>query len=169
MHHPPFCLTSNDLNGSFTKEQVFNQFGCEGGNTSPQLSWDNAPEGTKSFAIFMHDPDAPTHGGFWHWAVYNIPASTSSLPAGAGNPENNLLPQGVLMGRADAGAHAYCGPCPPPGDFTHRYEITIYALNTEKMDGVDKDTPINQVEFRVVTEWELARATYTAHFRRKEA
>jgi Raf kinase inhibitor-like YbhB/YbcL family protein len=166
MDHSAFHLFSNDLKGTFSMDQVFNQFGCTGSNNSPHLAWNNAPEGTKSFAIFMHDPDAPTHGGFWHWVVYNIPASTTSLPAGAGNPESNLLDEGVLMGKADAGANMYCGPCPPPGDFTHRYEITIYALNTDKMDGVDEETPVNQAEFRVVTEWEIARATLTAHFRR---
>ena len=168
MSKSTFSLHSDDLGGSFTMDQVFNAFGCTGGNNSPHIAWSNVPEGTKSFALFMHDPDAPTHGGFWHWAVYNIPVDHLELPAGAGAEGGSSLPNGAIMGRADAGKNAYCGPCPPPGDFTHQYIITVYALNTDKMDGVDENTPINQVEFRVVTEWEIARASIIAHFKREK-
>ncbi len=87
-----FTLASTDISagGQIAEAQVFNGFGCKGGNLSPALSWSNPPAGTQSFALLMHDPDAPTGSGWWHWVVYNIPASVSSLPAGAGDPQKNL-------------------------------------------------------------------------------
>ena len=103
-------------------------FGCGGGNRSPQLSWSDAPEGTKSFAITCFDPDAPTGSGFWHWVVVNIPASTTQLALDAGNPKSGLLPPGALMTRTDFGAPGYGGPCPPPGK-PHRYFFKLYALS----------------------------------------
>src|SRR5207248_9322379 len=78
--------------GKIADAQVYNSFGCKGGNVSPELSWSSATSRSKSFAILMHDPDAPTGSGWWHWVVYNIPASVSSLPAGAGDPKKSLLP-----------------------------------------------------------------------------
>ena len=82
-----FSLSSNDLGGEATKTQEFNGFGCSGDNQSPQLFWENAPEGTKSFAITMYDPDAPTGSGFWHWVVFDIPANVNELATNAGNVE----------------------------------------------------------------------------------
>ena len=79
-----FTLTSTDVGGQATDQQVYNGFGCTGRNQSPQLSWANAPAGTKSFAVTMYDPDAPTGSGWWHWVVFDLPASTSMLPTGAG-------------------------------------------------------------------------------------
>ena len=77
---------------TLTEEQVFNGFGCSGKNLSPALQWSGAPEGTKSFALTLYDPDAPTGSGWWHWVVYNIPASATSLPEGAGSPDGEKLP-----------------------------------------------------------------------------
>jgi len=127
-----FTLASKDLGGQFTNEFVAGNFGCNGKNRSPELHWSNPPSGTKSFAITMYDPDAPTGSGFWHWVVINIPAFTSQLMQGAGNADLKLLPAGSLPGQNDTGAQGYQGPC-PDGDASHRYLITVYALNTDKL------------------------------------
>ena len=119
---------------TLTEEQVFNGFGCSGKNLSPALQWSGAPEGTKSFALTLYDPDAPTGSGWWHWVVYNIPASATSLPEGAGSPDGEKLPSGSVQGRTDFGAPGFGGACPPKGDKPHRYIFTIYALKTEKLD-----------------------------------
>ena len=130
-----FAVTSTNVSpgGKIAEAQVYNGFGCKGGNISPELSWSGAPAGTKSFAILMHDPDAPTGSGWWHWVVYNIPATVSSLPAGAGDPKKSLLPAGALQGRTDFGDPGYGGPCPPPGK-PHRYYVRVYALKVEKLE-----------------------------------
>ena len=130
-----FTLSSPDIaeGRTIAAAQVFNQFGCTGGNVSPALSWSNAPAGTQSFALLMHDPDAPTGSGWWHWVVYDIPAAVSSLPAGAGDPKKSLLPAGALQGRTDYGSVGYGGPCPPPGK-PHRYYLRLYALKVAKLD-----------------------------------
>jgi len=129
-----FILKSKDLGGQVTSEQVFNGFGCTGENISPQLSWQNAPEGTKSFAITIYDPDAPTGSGWWHWVVFNIPADIHQLKRGASNTLNGLLPEGCIQSITDYGKTGYGGPCPPEGDQAHRYIITVYALNTDHLD-----------------------------------
>jgi Raf kinase inhibitor-like YbhB/YbcL family protein len=130
-----FTLTSPDISEGKTipEKHIFDGFGCKGGNVSPALSWSNAPAGTKSFALLMHDPDAPTGSGWWHWIVYNIPAGTTSLPAGAGDPQKDLMPPGVIQGRTDFGTPGYGGPCPPPGK-PHRYYLRLYALKVAKLD-----------------------------------
>jgi Raf kinase inhibitor-like YbhB/YbcL family protein len=108
--------------------------GCTGANQSPALSWSGAPAGTKSFALTVYDPDAPTGSGWWHWVVYNIPANVTSLPRDAGDASKNLLPAGSAQGNTDFGTPGYGGPCPPTGDKPHHYIFTIYALNTDKLD-----------------------------------
>ena len=130
-----FTLSSTDLTdgGRIAEAQVFNEFGCKGGNVSPALSWSGAPAGTQSFALLVHDPDAPTGSGWWHWVVYNIPASTTSLPAGAGDPKKKLMPAGAVQGRTDYGTVGYGGPCPPPGK-PHHYHFQLYALKVAKLD-----------------------------------
>jgi phosphatidylethanolamine-binding protein (PEBP) family uncharacterized protein len=113
---PSFVLTSADLHAgrSIASAQVFSGMGCDGQNQSPQLSWTGAPRDTKSFAITMYDPDAPTGSGWWHWVVFNIPADVTSLPTGAGSSSRNLLPPGAALGNTDFGTPGYGGPCPPP-------------------------------------------------------
>jgi Raf kinase inhibitor-like YbhB/YbcL family protein len=128
-----FTLKSADLGGQFTNEFVAGNFGCNGSNQSPQLSWANAPAGTKSFAITMYDADAPTGSGFWHWVVINIPAAVTELKHGAGDPNGHTAPAGSLQTINDTGAPGYQGPCPGEGEAPHRYLITVYALNTEKL------------------------------------
>ena len=130
-----FTLTSTDFTEGTTlaNAQVFNEFGCKGGNVSPALAWSGAPAGTQSFALLMHDPDAPTGSGWWHWIVYNIPVSTSALPAGAGDPKKGQVPAGAVQGRNDYGSVGYGGPCPPPGT-PHHYNFKLYALKVAKLE-----------------------------------
>lgn len=129
-----FTLHTPDLEakGRITAAHVFNGMGCTGQNISPYLHWVNAPAGTKSFAVTAYDPDAPTGSGWWHWVMYNIPASTTELVAGAGNGKN--APRGSVQGTTDFGTKGYGGPCPPPGDKPHHYHFTVFALKVDKID-----------------------------------
>jgi hypothetical protein len=120
--------------GTIPNAQVFNGFGCSGENISPALAWTNAPAGTRSFALMVHDPDAPTGSGWWHWVVVGIPASASSLPGGAGAADGKGLPAGAVQTRTDFGTVGYGGPCPPAGDKPHRYYFRLFALKVEKLD-----------------------------------
>lgn len=131
-----FTLKSRDIGGQATEKQVFNGFGCSGANISPQLSWENPPDGTKSFAVTMYDPDAPTGSGWWHWLMFDIPATTRELPTNAGDVTQNLAPKGAIQSITDFGIRGYGGPCPPPGHGRHQYIITVYALKVEKL-GLD--------------------------------
>src|SRR5258708_23844905 len=128
-----FTLTGADLapTGTIGESHVYNGFGCSGKNQSPALSWKNAPAGTKSFALTMYDPDAPTGSGWWHWVIYDIPASATSLPAGAGDPKGSVAPAGSVQGNTDFGMPGYGGPCPPPGA-PHPYIFTLYALKVDE-------------------------------------
>ena len=136
-----FTLSSTDLGGQATSSAEFNGFGCTGENQSPQLSWENAPEGTKSFAVTMYDPDAPTGSGWWHWLVFDIPGNTSELVSGAGNTKLNLTPEGVIQSITDYGLYGYGGPCPPKGHGLHQYIITVYALKTDKLGLNENSNP----------------------------
>ena len=129
-HAADFSVTSADIapGQTLAPAQVFQGFGCTGGNQSPQLSWHGAPAGTQSYAITMYDPDAPTGSGWWHWSVFNLPSSTTSLATASAN-----LPAGAVQGRNDYGDSAYGGACPPPGERPHRYQITVWALKTDKL------------------------------------
>jgi Raf kinase inhibitor-like YbhB/YbcL family protein len=120
--------------GRLNEIHVFNGFGCTGPNISPALAWKNAPQGTKSFAVTVYDPDAPTGSGWWHWLAYDIPASVQQLAQGAGTADGSKLPAGVQQGRTDYGSKGFGGACPPVGDKAHRYIITVYALKVDKLD-----------------------------------
>ncbi|MDI9342732.1 MAG: YbhB/YbcL family Raf kinase inhibitor-like protein [Sediminibacterium sp.] len=159
-----FTLSSNDLGGSATKTQEFNGFGCTGNNQSPQLSWKHAPEGTKSFAITMYDPDAPTGSGFWHWVVFDIPAGTTGLVTNAGNVKLQLTPKGTIQSVTDYGFKGFGGPCPPEGHGFHQYILTVYALKTDKL-GLDENATPAIVGF---TLWQqtLAKASIVAYYKR---
>jgi Raf kinase inhibitor-like YbhB/YbcL family protein len=141
-----FTLQSKDLGGQATMQQVFNGFGCTGENKSPQLSWTNAPKSTKSFAITMYDESAPTGSGWWHWLAFDIPSTTSEIVQQAGNTALNLLPKGSIQSKTDYGSFGYGGPCPPEGHGFHKYTITVYALDIDKL-GLDKETNAAVVGF----------------------
>lgn len=130
-----FTLASPDFADGATigNAQVFNSWGFKGDNLSPALAWSGAPSGTKSFALMVHDPDAPTGSGWWHWVVYNIPAGATSLPGGAGDPAKMLMPAGAIQGRTDYGTVGYGGPAPPPGP-AHHYHFRLYALKVERLE-----------------------------------
>ena len=106
--------------------QIPSEYTCEGSNISPPLQWRNAPQGTKSFAIIVDDPDAPDPQApktTWvHWVLYNIPSSLTDLPEGAGHVEKSHEAMN------DWKAEGYRGPCPPIGK--HHYHYKIYALDT---------------------------------------
>ncbi len=132
---------SSDIahNSTLTNAQVANGFGCQGQNISPELHWANAPAGTKSYAITAYDPDAPTGSGFWHWAVFNIPADANKLERNvAQTPEK--LPHAATQSYNSTGEANFIGACPPMGDKAHRYIFTIYALNTT-LELTAKTTP----------------------------
>ncbi len=131
-----FTLTSTDLRGQLTKAQEFNGFGCNGQNISPKLHWENPPKGTKSFAITVYDPDAPTGSGWWHWIVVNIPVNVRDIPRDAS--AKKLLPKGAIETMTDFGKAGFGGACPPKGDKPHAYKFTIYALDTDKLDVTSK-------------------------------
>ena len=145
-----FTLASPDIaqGRQMAAAQIFNSFGCSGQNVSPALSWSHAPAGTQSFALLVHDPDAPTGSGWWHWLVYDIPASVTTLPAAAGDPKTKLLPAGALQGRTDFGTYAYGGPCPPPGKL-HHYHFRLYALKVAKLADVPGDASAAFIAFNV--------------------
>ena len=159
-----FTLSNNTLGGEATKIEEFNGFGCTGKNESPQLSWKNAPEGTKSFAITMYDPDAPTGSGWWHWVVFDIPTSTTELVANAGDIKLNLTPEGTIQSITNYGAQGYGGPCPPQGHGLHQYIITVYALKTDTL-GLDKNTNPAIVGYYL---WNntLAKASIVSYYKR---
>ncbi|WP_434642641.1 kinase inhibitor [Klebsiella sp. I138] len=127
-----FRVTSSDMRegDNLAVSQLFNGFGCRGGNVSPQLAWENAPAETRSFAVTAYDPDAPSGSGWWHWTVVNIPSAVSRLSTGAGDKNNAKLPAGAVQGRNDFGYAGFGGACPPAGDKPHRYHFTVWALDT---------------------------------------
>lgn len=136
-HAQKFALASADFKagGTIGNEQVYNGFGCSGGNVSPALKWSGAPKGTKSFALLVHDPDAPTGGaGWWHWLVVNIPANVTELKKDAGKADGSGIPGGAAQVRTDFGAAGWGGPCPPVGDKPHRYVFTLHALKVERLE-----------------------------------
>ena len=143
---------------------VFNSFGCSGKNVSPALKWSGAPKDTKSFAVTVYDPDAPTGSGWWHWVVINLPATTTELPEGAGDKEGKGLPAGALQMRTDFGAPGFGGACPPKGDKPHRYIFTVYALKTDKLD-VPADGTAALAGF-MINGNKLASATFTSKYGR---
>jgi len=111
------------------------QFTCDGTNQTPALHWGEPPAGTKSFALVIDDPDAPS-GTFRHWGVFDIPASARSIGGGqqAGTEVNN-----------DKGTKGYTGPCPPNGNGVHHYHFKLFALDTEKL-GLSPDAKVVDVE-----------------------
>jgi Raf kinase inhibitor-like YbhB/YbcL family protein len=131
--------TDSQVDGRFQNAQFANVMGCQGGNISPHISWQGAPDGTKSFVVTMYDPDAPTGSGWWHWVVVNLPATANELPLGAGSA-GGKMPPGAVQINNDGSQPNYGGICPPPGQ-EHRYIITVHALKVEMLELPPNATP----------------------------
>ena len=161
-----FTLSSPEIaSGSqLPAKQVFNGFGCTGENRSPALTWSGAPAETKSFAVTVYDPDAPTGSGWWHWVVINIPGNVGELASGVGDAGGKQLPPGARQGRTDFGTAAYGGACPPPGDPAHRYVFTVHALKVEKLDP-PADASAALIGFMLHSA-EIAKTSLTAYYAR---
>ncbi|MGA5300410.1 YbhB/YbcL family Raf kinase inhibitor-like protein [Nucisporomicrobium flavum] len=158
-----FTVTSTTVTDGapLGRPQYSGMFGIPGGkDISPQLSWSGAPEGTRSYAVTVYDPDAPTGSGFWHWAVANIPATVSALPEGAGDDTGTDLPHGAFQLPNDARLARFIGAAPPAGHGPHRYVITVHALDTEDI-GVPADATPANLGFTMAGHI-LGRATLTA-------
>jgi Raf kinase inhibitor-like YbhB/YbcL family protein len=141
---PSFTVTSADIaDGQPVKDDQVNALG----DTSPQLSWSGAPDGTQSYTVTCFDPDAPTPSGFWHWVLVDLPADVTSLDAGAG-AEGASLPGNAFMCRNDGGSKAFMGAAPPQGDQVHRYFYVVHAVKDETL-GVDSDASPAAVSFNL--------------------
>lgn len=137
---PSFEVRSDDVahGETLAKPQVSGVFGAGGEDRSPHLAWSGAPEGTQSYAVTVYDPDAPTASGFWHWAVFNIPADVNELPSGA-SPDN--LPNGAVELKNDGGTVGYIGAAPPPGHGPHHYHVVVHAVDVPSLDIPADATP----------------------------
>jgi Raf kinase inhibitor-like YbhB/YbcL family protein len=158
-----FTLTSSSVadGAPFPPAQLSGMFGMPGGlDRSPALAWSGAPEGTKSYAVTVYDRDAPTGSGFWHWAVANIPATTTGLPEGAGDDVGSGLPADAFQVPNDARAPRYIGAAPPAGHGAHRYVITVHALDVDDI-GIAPDATPAMLGF-TMSSHVLGRATIVA-------
>jgi Raf kinase inhibitor-like YbhB/YbcL family protein len=156
---PTFRVTSTDVADGETlpKAQVSGILGAGGEDISPQLSWSGFPDGTRSFAVTVYDPDAPTAAGFWHWAVADIPVSVTSLDSGAGDDTGSGLPAGAVQLANDVGLNRYVGAGPPPGHGVHHYYVVVHAVDVETLGLPDGATP-TYLGFNLFSH-ALARAT----------
>ncbi|TSC34157.1 YbhB/YbcL family Raf kinase inhibitor-like protein [Corallococcus sp. Z5C101001] len=163
---PSFTVTSTDVRDgqALATPQLSGIFGAGGQDVSPQLAWSGFPEATKGFVVTVYDPDAPTGSGFWHWAVVNLPPSTTSLPSGAGAQDGKKLPAGAFQLRNDGGLAGYIGAAPPPGHGAHRYFIVVHAVDVPSLD-IPKDASPALLGFNLFTHT-LARATLVGTYGR---
>ena len=164
---PSFTVVSDDVadGEQMGAPHASGIFGVPGGSdTSPHLRWEGAPGGTRSYAVTCLDPEAPTGSGFWHWTVFDIPASVTELATGAGSPDGANLPPGAVQSRNDANMLGYVGAGPPPGHGPHRYVFVVHALDVEKT-GATVDSMPAFVGFTMYGHT-LARGVLTATFER---
>lgn len=137
-----FSVTSADVtDGAALKDDQVAALG----NTSPQLSWSGAPEGTQSYVVTCFDPDAPTPSGFWHWVLVDVPADVTSLDTGAAS---GTLPGEAFHVRNDGGESGFMGAAPPEGDQPHRYFFVVHAVGEPSL-GVDADASPAVVSFNL--------------------
>ena len=164
---PSFELKSTDIADGQTlaTPQVSGIFGAGGTDTSPQLSWSGFPSETKSFAVTVYDPDAPTASGFWHWAVVDIPVSVTSLESGAGDDTGSGLPSGAFQLANDAGLTRYLGAAPPAGHGPHRYFTVVHAVDVETL-GIPAEARPAFLGFNLFSH-ALARAVLTPIYENK--
>ncbi len=134
-----FTVTSTDVadGEELATAQLSGILEAGGEDVSPQLSWSGFPQETRSFAVTVYDPDAPTASGYWHWAVANIPVSTTSLGTGAGDNDGSGLPDGAVQLRNDSGHRQFVGAAPPEGHIRHRYFVVVHAVDTPTLDVAD--------------------------------
>ena len=159
-----FTVTSSDVTDGeqMSEAHAFTGATANAGNTSPQLSWSGAPDGTKSYVVTCYDPDAPTPSGFWHWVLVDIPAGTTSLEAGAGS--GGPLPGNAYHVRNDYSSKDFGGAFPPEGDRPHRYYFVVHAVDVDSL-GLNDDASAAYVSFTLVGHT-LARAIITPTFQR---
>jgi Raf kinase inhibitor-like YbhB/YbcL family protein len=138
---PTFTLTSKAITDGqpLGNDQVSGIMGAGGSDVSPDLAWSGFPEETRSFAVTVYDPDAPTASGFWHWAVANLPATVTELPAGIG--DGSSLPGDAITLSNDASIKRFIGAAPPAGHGPHRYYVAVHAVGVEKLDLPENATP----------------------------
>jgi Raf kinase inhibitor-like YbhB/YbcL family protein len=162
-----FKLTSSDIGPDkpLAQDFVFSGYGCTGKNESPALQWSGAPQGTKSYAVALFDPDAMQGRGFWHWLMVNIPASMTSLNRDAGKNDGSKLPGGAAQIRNGFRALGYSGSCPPPADEPHGYVMTVYALKVPALEvPADATSPMMLAAIEANS---LGKASLIYHFGRK--
>lgn len=161
-----FSVKSSDIKdaSTITNDYVYSGFGCTGNNHSPQISWKDAPKETKSFAITVYDPDAPTGSGWWHWLVVNIPANYKKLPTDFGSTNKAKLKDGIVQVRNDYGIFNFGGPCPPTGDKPHRYIFTVFALSAEKLEIEESATAA--IAGYMINKNTLAKTSFEANYGR---
>ncbi|MGK2879737.1 MAG: YbhB/YbcL family Raf kinase inhibitor-like protein [Mycobacterium sp.] len=140
---PTFTLTSESFDDGqpWGNDQVSGIMGAGGSDISPQLSWSGFPEQTRSFAVTVYDPDAPTASGFWHWAVADLPATVTDLPAGVGDGSAAGFPGDAITLTNDASIKRFIGAAPPAGHGPHRYYVAVHAVGVEKLDLPENATP----------------------------
>jgi Raf kinase inhibitor-like YbhB/YbcL family protein len=160
-----FTVTSTDITDGAPIPARFAYVGAaeDARNVSPQLAWSGFPSDTKSFVVTCFDPDAPTPSGFWHWALVDLPASTTEFATDAGRA-GALLPDQAFHVRSDWGSKDYGGPYPPDGDRPHRYYFVVHAVDVETL-GVDAEASPAVVSFHLAFHT-LARAQLVGTFQR---
>jgi Raf kinase inhibitor-like YbhB/YbcL family protein len=162
-----FQLTSADIGPDkpLAQDFVFSGYGCTGGNLSPALQWSGAPQGTKSYAVALFDPDAMQGRGFWHWLMVNIPANVTSLSRDAGKNDGSKLPSGAAQIRNGFRVVGYSGSCPPAADEPHGYVMTVYALKVSALElAADATSPSMLAAIEANS---LGKASLVYHFGRK--
>ena len=157
-----FTLQSTDIDTNLTKVQEFNGYdGCTGDNISPQLSWKNAPKGTKSFIVTMEDTNSPIGITWWQWLVIDIPGNVTEL---ATNASGKAMPKGSIELKNNYDIIGYSGACPPKGDKAHRYVFNVLALDVEKLSITERRN--DAVLGNLIKRHTIAKASMTSYYQR---